>query len=165
MMVDNVEPKKSSGILYKILMVVSGGLFYYLVKFIIGGTMSIAFVLYMISFLDALSIVILCIIFLCLLITILATIFILSEGEIAVTVKEYKGIIKGFVIFNFVIAIMFSMIPSKNDMYLIASVHVGENIIKSEKVNELLDKSYMVLIGKLDDMIDKKKPVKTKEKE
>ena len=59
-----------------------------------------------------------------------------------------------------------AIIPSKNDMYLITSVYVGEKLIKNEKVNEILDKSYLVLIGKLDEMIDEKtKPSKIKIKE
>lgn len=49
------------------------------------------------------------------------------------------------------------LIPSKGTLYTIAGVYTGQQIIESEKVNSLLDKSYILIERKLDEVIENDK--------
>ena len=49
------------------------------------------------------------------------------------------------------------LIPSKGTLYTIAGVYAGQQIINSEKVNSLLDKTYILIERKLDEVIENDK--------
>lgn len=48
-------------------------------------------------------------------------------------------------------------VPSKKDMYLIASVAIAEHIAKTPKGEAIVDKSLKILEGKLDAILDEQK--------
>ncbi|QGH73800.1 hypothetical protein [Vibrio phage vB_VhaM_VH-8] len=47
-----------------------------------------------------------------------------------------------------------TLLPSKKDMYIMTGLVVGENVLTSEKGNELLDKSYLLLVSKIEKSIE-----------
>lgn len=55
------------------------------------------------------------------------------------------------------------VIPDKTDMYIILGLSVAETVITSDKGNELFDKSYQLVIDKIDEAIEEKSE-KSKEK-
>lgn len=50
--------------------------------------------------------------------------------------------------------ILITILPSKTDMYIMTGLVVGEKVITSEKGNELLDKSYLLLVSKIEKSIE-----------
>ena len=55
------------------------------------------------------------------------------------------------------------VIPDKTDMYIILGLSVAETVITSDKGNELFDKSYQLVVDKIDEAIEEKSE-KSKEK-
>ena len=47
-----------------------------------------------------------------------------------------------------------TLLPSKKDMYIMTGLVVGEKVLTSEKGNELLDKSYLLLVSKIEESIE-----------
>ena len=45
------------------------------------------------------------------------------------------------------------LIPSKTTLYVMAGVYAGQQVMESEKVNSLLDKTYILIEQKLDEVI------------
>ena len=56
-----------------------------------------------------------------------------------------------------IVGIIILFIPSKGTLYTIAGVYAGQQIIESEKVNSLLDKTYILIEQKLDEVIENDK--------
>lgn len=50
--------------------------------------------------------------------------------------------------------VLLTIVPSKTDMYIMTGLVVGEKVITSEKGNELLDKSYLLLVSKIEKTIE-----------
>lgn len=79
---------------------------------------------------------------------------------------EQLGRIKGLLITTFIIATVCSIvIPSKTDMYIILGLSVAEKVIDSDKGNELFDKSYQLVVDKIDDAIKEKAEEELREQE
>lgn len=150
----NIEPMSNNILLSVVLLGILTTLFFifYMVSKI---ELSLALILYIISFLDSLTYILAFFTLTCVVGIIMMILYALIEHGLPPK-DFYNRNVK--IIWCLLTLMVFSMvsnamIPNKNDMYLIASVHVGEKLIKSEKVNELLDKSYTVLVGKLDNII------------
>lgn len=47
-----------------------------------------------------------------------------------------------------------ALIPSKNDMYIMVGLYVGEKMVTSESGNQIINKSYEAIISKLDNVIE-----------
>lgn len=50
--------------------------------------------------------------------------------------------------------VLITILPSKTDMYIMTGLVVGEKVLTSEKGNELLDKSYLLLVSKIEKTIE-----------
>lgn len=50
--------------------------------------------------------------------------------------------------------VLITLLPSKTDMYIMTGLVVGEKVLTSEKGNELLDKSYLLLVSKIEKSIE-----------
>lgn len=50
--------------------------------------------------------------------------------------------------------VLITALPSKTDMYIMTGLVVGEKVLTSEKGNELLDKSYLLLVSKIEKTIE-----------
>lgn len=87
--------------------------------------------------------------------------FIEGNRTIAMFCSKFHKTTKAIIISWFVSIILITIIPSKNEMYVIVGLYVGEQIINSDKGSVILDKSYEAILSELDTMIEKN----TKEKE
>ena len=65
--------------------------------------------------------------------------------------------IKNIWLTSVIVGIIILFIPSKSTLYTIAGVYAGQQIIESEKVNSLLDKTYILIERKLDEVIENDK--------
>lgn len=76
---------------------------------------------------------------------------IISDGfsdEIDSSILKY---IKFFLLYILLPAIVLvTLLPNKNEMYIMAGLHYGEKVISSDKGNELLDKSYDALLANIE---------------
>ena len=70
------------------------------------------------------------------------------------TIEVSKKAIRNSSIVVLVAIIISSIIPSKTDMYIMTGLVVGEKLLTSEKGNELLDKSYLLLVSKIEKSIN-----------
>lgn len=50
--------------------------------------------------------------------------------------------------------VLMTLLPTKTDMYIMTGLVVGEKVLTSEKGNELLDKSYLLLVSKIEKSIE-----------
>ena len=76
------------------------------------------------------------------------------------TVNGYEALGKqarNIWLLSVIVGIVILFIPSKNTLYTIAGVYAGQQIIESEKVNSLLDKTYILIEQKLDEVIENDK--------
>jgi hypothetical protein len=67
--------------------------------------------------------------------------------------KLYKSL-KLSIKIAIVSGLVFVVIPSKSTMYSMTGLVVGEKIMNSERGNEVLDKSYNILINNLDKALE-----------
>ena len=65
--------------------------------------------------------------------------------------------IKNVWLISVIVGTIILLIPSKGTLYTIAGVYAGQQIIESEKVNSLLDKTYILIEQKLDEVIENDK--------
>lgn len=77
----------------------------------------------------------------------------LPDSSEAKAIEVSKKFIKASSIILIVSIIINVIVPSKTDMYIMTGLVVGEKVITSEKGNELLDKSYLYVVNKIDDAI------------
>lgn len=77
----------------------------------------------------------------------------LPNSSEAKAIEVSKKFIKISSITLIVSIIINVIVPSKTDMYIMTGLVVGEKVITSEKGNELLDKSYLYVVNKIDDAI------------
>lgn len=68
-------------------------------------------------------------------------------------ITKYKKQLKSVFISALVTIGLLTIIPDKNDMYIIAGLYIGEQVITSEKGSAIIDKSYQAIMTKLDDVI------------
>ena len=74
-----------------------------------------------------------------------------SDGfsdEIDSSILKY---IKGFLLYILLPAIVLvTLLPNKNEMYIMAGLHYGERALSSDKGNEILNKSYDALLANIE---------------
>ena len=74
-----------------------------------------------------------------------------SDGfsdEIDSNILKYM---KGFLLYILLPAIVLvTLLPNKNEMYIMAGLHYGEKALSSDKGNEILDKSYDALLANIE---------------
>ena len=87
--------------------------------------------------------------------------FVESNITIAMFCSKFHKTTKAIIISWFASIILITIIPSKSEMYVIVGLHVGEQIINSDKGSVILDKSYEAILSELNNVIEKN----TKEKE
>ena len=78
----------------------------------------------------------------------------LPNASEAKTIEISKKGIKISSIVLLVTSLISIVIPSKTDMYIMTGLVVGEKVLTSDKGNELLDKSYLLLVSKIEKSIE-----------
>ena len=74
-----------------------------------------------------------------------------SDAEIEFS-KSLKKAIKPTLLYVAIpMIVVLILIPSKQDMYIISGLVIGERIVQSDKGNEILNKSYDLIIQKLEE--------------
>ena len=83
---------------------------------------------------------------------------ILYDNLKAINVYETLGKqIKNIWLLSVIVGSVILLIPSKTTLYTMAGVYAGQQIIESEKVNSLLDKTYILIEQKLNEVIENDK--------
>ena len=78
----------------------------------------------------------------------------LPNANEAKTIEVSKKGIKASLIVLLITTTISIFTPSKTDMYIMTGLVVGEKVLTSEKGNELLDKSYLLLVSKIEKSIE-----------
>lgn len=114
--------------------------------------MNLALLFYIITVLAELEAIALIIVILSLLMTVISPVlWAFLEDTVATYKIKTKIILSKFLKYIFIPAIIIVfLIPNKNEMYIMTGLVMGERIVKSDKGNELLDKSYSMLLHKIE---------------
>lgn len=93
--------------------------------------------------------------------SIMAPLLFMDFNKEATSIKDFLYKLRWLFTSVYVISILLIIaIPNKQDMYIILGLSVAETVITSDKGNELFDKSYQLVVDKIDEAIadkDKKK--------
>lgn len=117
--------------------------------------MSMALVVYLIGILATLKGFLVAWFIFLLIVAFIITFITFMEGKAIFNtiITKYKKQLKGVFISALVTIGLLTIIPDKNDMYIIAGLYIGEQVITSEKGSAIIDKSYQAIMTKLDDVI------------
>ena len=75
-----------------------------------------------------------------------------SEGFSEGIDEKIQKYVKATLLFILIPAIILvTLLPNKNEMYIMVGLHFGEKALTSEKGNELLDKSYEALLANIEE--------------
>lgn len=114
--------------------------------------MNLALLFYIITVLAELeSIAVIIVIFSILMLFLSPVLWATFEDTIDTCQINTKRILSKFLKYIFIPAIIIVfLVPNKNEMYIMTGLVIGERIVKSDKGNELLDKSYTMLLHKIE---------------
>lgn len=117
--------------------------------------MSMALVVYLIGILATLKGFLVAWFIFLLIVAFIITFITFMEGKAIFNtiITKYKKQLKSVFISALVTIGLLTIIPDKNDMYIIAGLYIGEQVITSEKGSAIIDKSYQAIMTKLDDVI------------
>lgn len=117
--------------------------------------MSMALVVYLIGILATLKGFLVAWFIFLLIVAFIITFITFMEGKAIFNtiITKYKKQFKSVFISALVTIGLLTIIPDKNDMYIIAGLYIGEQVITSEKGSAIIDKSYQAIMTKLDDVI------------
>lgn len=116
--------------------------------------MSLAILVYLIGLISSIKGLAVFLLVLFLVFSLFYAIHMFAEDKIKDSQKLIIKLTK-WVVVPSIIAI--AVLPSKTDMYVMSGLVVGEKLLTSEKGNIILDKSYTLLLTKLDESIEDSK--------
>ena len=95
---------------------------------------------------------------------IMAPLLFMDFNKEASSIKDFLYKLRWLLTSVYVLSILLIIaIPDKQDMYIILGLSVAETVITSDKGNELFDKSYQLVVDKIDEAIADKDKQKRKD--